>query len=104
MSLTLISSGVMGAQYGSTKAQNRLGVSFLGKGGLAVSFKGRICSFCNGSNVGTDCSFLILGNVNTVFDLSPMGFPAVLNRFAPSRPPIEPEAAPRFPGEAGPPP
>lgn len=31
LKVTLMSSGVMGAQKGSTKAQNRLGVSFLGK-------------------------------------------------------------------------
>jgi hypothetical protein len=59
-----MSSGVIGAQYGSTKDQNRLGVSFLGKlGFVAGSVRGRICSFCRGSKWGTaeDWSDLILG-------------------------------------------
>ncbi len=66
---TLMSSGVIGAQYGSTKAQNRFGVSFLGTDGFDVSEIGRICSFCNGSNDGAEFSVLSFG-IPTTFTVS----------------------------------
>ena len=61
-----MSSGVIGAQYGSTKAQNRFGVSFLGTVGFEVSEIGRICSFCNGSNEGAAFSVLSFGMPTTL--------------------------------------
>ena len=60
-----MSSAVIGAQYGSTKAQNLFGVSFLGSAGLGESWTGLICSFCSGSKWGTDWSVLILGMPTT---------------------------------------
>ncbi len=63
-SSSLMSSAVIGAQYGSTKAQNLLGVSFLGSAGLfeaeaagvgeGESCRGRICSFWRGSKLGAE--------------------------------------------------
>lgn len=100
----------MGAQYGSTNAQNRLGVSFFGNEGLVVSLSGRICSFCKGSKVGTCLSDLTLGNP-MILAGSPC-FPdpdaadpvEALNRLAPwvGEVAVELEEAPRLAGDPGP--
>ena len=51
-SKNFMSSCCIGAQYGSTNAQNLFGVSFFGVMGLLVSLGGFICSFSNGSKSG----------------------------------------------------
>lgn len=60
-----MSSGVIGAQYGSTKAQNLFGVSFFGNAGLEFSATGRICSLASGSKAGTFASVFNFGSPMT---------------------------------------
>jgi hypothetical protein len=95
---TLMSSGVIGAQYGSTKAQNLLGVSFLGSAGFAVSFTGRICSFCKGSKDKT-FSDLTFGIPISFPDSDDCPGKDVFNFFA-ERPSFP--RRPRFSGDPGP--
>ena len=84
-------------QYGSTNAQNRLGVSFLGSAGLEAAGGGRICSFCSGSNDGPTLSVFNLGIPIT---LASTGFPEEDFSFLTDRTSFD--DMPLFPGEGGP--
>ena len=95
--ITFTSLSVTSLQYGSTNAQNRLGVSFLGKAGFDVSDGGLICSFCKGSNEGPPLSDFILGIPIT---FGSTGFPEFGFNFLMER--MSFDEMPRFPGDGGP--
>ena len=84
-------------QYGSTNAQNRLGVSFLGNAGFEASAGGLICSFCNGSKEGPPLSDFNLGIPIT---FGSTGFPLLVFNFLMDR--MSLDEIPRLPGDGGP--
>ena len=94
-----MSSGVIGAQYGSTKAQNLFGVSFFGREGFVFSLTGRICSFCKGSKDKTLFSDLTFGIPISLPDSEDCPGKEGFNFFAER---LSLPRRPRFSGDPGP--
>ena len=97
IAITLTSLCVTSLQQGSTNAQKRLGVSFLGNAGFEASAGGLICSFCNGSKDGPPLSDFSFGIPMT---FASIGLPLLDFKFLIDL--MSLEEIPRLPGDGGP--